>query len=590
MRWRSSRCAFRSAICGVGAARSGASAWVVQAAAAVVAKVLRPASAASPTNRGGLSRLWQCGTGADVAPRPPVPARCGRPRWAAACGPSASAARPRRWRLRAGRVRGGQRAGELASRAGRGLPSKLMRCWRGEGAKAPGARKGRGECGTAEERAGPWPGRLCSVLTSEEALPGHDLEGQDAQRKQVHRVLRCQGGLAQQVGGGDLRWSVCACVCVQGGGFAMGGAEPTARGGPRQYITAPPLCGAARAHLWRRVAQRVRHVCRLSRPRPVLKVDQLPSTLLAAGVGHGAGANGQAEAWWEGGRAGVQREQHGSRLRLASCHAQPAGQRQRRWFPAWQRPSCQTAARLGTRGGGRAHPKNMMLAGRMSICTRPMLCSWLSAQATSCSRIFCCCGGGCDLRSTSASVKSPRSVMMKGGRSSEPSCGADRHVGWGGQEGKGQGAGGSAALGPLRHSTPRIVAQLAQLYEVPPGLLLPWAEVNHSNKQRAGASPPGVSPPSTPTHLAEVHHGHKLRRDGQRVELSLAVEVLHAPAGRQQGRADMRGAGVERAGCCCARPASLTTLADRLAGQALQKLLSEMVGRRAQPGQLTRRT
>jgi hypothetical protein len=67
------------------------------------------------------------------------------------------------------------------------------------------------------------------------------------------------------------------------------------------------------------------------------------------------------------------------------------------------------------------HPKNMTFAGRMSIWTKPMECSWLRAQATSCSRIFCCWGGGRDLRSTSASVKSPRSVMMKGGRSSEPS-------------------------------------------------------------------------------------------------------------------------------------------------------------------------
>lgn len=42
--------------------------------------------------------------------------------------------------------------------------------------------------------------------------------------------------------------------------------------------------------------------------------------------------------------------------------------------------------------------------------------------------------------------------------------------------------------------------------------------------------PPHHHPPTT-THLAEVHHGHKLRRDGQRVELALAVEVLHAAAG-----------------------------------------------------------
>jgi hypothetical protein len=43
--------------------------------------------------------------------------------------------------------------------------------------------------------------------------------------------------------------------------------------------------------------------------------------------------------------------------------------------------------------------------------------------------------------------------------------------------------------------------------------------------------------------LAEIHHGHKLGGDGQRVELALAVEVLHAPAGRARSGKGRVGAG-----------------------------------------------
>lgn len=195
----------------------------------------------------------------------------------------------------------------------------------------------------------------------------------------------------------------------------------------------------------------------------------------------------------------------------------------------------------------------------MSICTRPMLCSWLSAHATSCSRIFCCCGGGRDLRSTwghrrvgagcrgvsaplhqrgfklrikkpptqetqqvrrttavhpptSASVKSPRSVITNGGRSSLPSCTGRGRCKWTGAAGE--------RLGLVRES--------ALCAGVCPSVPLSHPTQLHPHCPASNETAP---------HLAEVHHGHKLGRDGQRVELALAVEILHAPArrGREPG-------------------------------------------------------
>lgn len=177
-----------------------------------------------------------------------------------------------------------------------------------------GARKG-GGAGTGPRAGGPPAGRgAAAALTSVEALASHDLVRKDAQREQVHRVLGSQRGLAQQVGRGDLRGggggggevSRGPCLTRRATAGQAGRSSP-----PEQPSSscASPLqkhmyqkgrraaagacmggCAMQAAHLGRGVAQRIGHISGLARPRPVLKVHQLPSTLLAAG--HGGAASG----------------------------------------------------------------------------------------------------------------------------------------------------------------------------------------------------------------------------------------------------------------------------------------------------------